>query len=174
MIANLGQAALLDRLKPDLKIWGDHRLGVLNHLAAKSLSDLGLAGVTISLEVDLDTLQRLSQADLGGGVLMYLYGRPGLFTSRFRPPSLRRGPVVSQRGEKFWTAEDGEAFILQSEHRVYLGSILKTPKPRGFVGLIVDLRREPNPVEATRRLKKAIDQGRGAPGLSYNLKRGLQ
>jgi hypothetical protein len=174
MIANLGQAVLLDRLKPGLKIWGDHRLGVLNHLASRSLSELGLAGVTLSLEADLDTLQKLSQADLGGGVLMYLYGRPGLFTSRYRPPSLRRGPVVSQRGEKFWTAEDGEAFILQSEHRVFLGGLLRTPKPRGFVGLIIDLRREPNILEATRRVKKAIDQGRGSPGLSFNLKRGLQ
>jgi hypothetical protein len=174
LIANLGQAALLDRLKPGLKIWGDHRLGVLNHLASQSLSELGLSGVTLSLEADLDTCQRLAQADLGGGVLMYLYGRPGLFTSRHRPPSLRRGPVVSQRGEKFWTAEDGEAFILQSEHRVFLGALLRTPKPKGFVGLLVDFRREPNLLEAARRVKKAIDQGRGTPGLSFNLKRGLQ
>ena len=105
---------------------------------------------------------------------MYLYGRPALFTSRFRPPSLKRGPVVSQRGEKFWTAEDGDAFILQSEHRVFIGGVLKTPKPKGFVGLLVDFRREPNILEAARRVKKAIDQGRGSPGLSFNFKRGLQ
>lgn len=174
MISNLGHAALLDRLKPGLKIWGDHRLGVLNHLAAQAMSGMGLAGVTLSVEADQDTLSRLAQTDLGGGVLMYLYGRPALFTSRYRPPSLKRGPVVSQRGEKFWTAEDGDAFILQSEHRVFIGGLLKTPKPRGFVGLLVDFRREPNLIEAARRVKKAIDQGRGNPGLSFNFKRGLQ
>ncbi|MDR1109980.1 MAG: U32 family peptidase [Deltaproteobacteria bacterium] len=174
MISNLGQAPFMSRLKPGgLKIWADHRLGVLNHLAGQALHELGLAGVTISLESDQETIARLAQASFPGGVLMYLYGRPALFTSRFRPPSLRRGPIVSQRGEKFWAAEDGDAFILQSEHRVFLGGLLKAPKPRGFVGLVIDLRREPNPAEAARRLRKAIDQGRGSPGLSFNFKRGL-
>jgi hypothetical protein len=174
MLANIGEASLLDRIKPGLKLWGDHRMGVLNHVAAQSLAGLGLSGVTVSLEADQETIQKLSQADFGGGVLMYLYGRPALFTSRHRPPALRRGPVVSQRGEKFWTADDGEAFILQSEHRVFIGGLLRAPRPKGFVGLIIDLRREPNILEAARRVKKAIDQGRGSPGLSFNFKRGLQ
>ncbi|MDR0622309.1 MAG: U32 family peptidase [Deltaproteobacteria bacterium] len=174
MVASLGQIPLLNRLHPGLKLWGDHHLGVLNHLAGQALADAGLTGVTVSMESDQATLLKLSQAPFPGGVLMYLYGRPALFTSRYRPPSLKRGPVVSQRGEKFWTAEEGDAFALQSEHRVFIGGLLKTPKPKGFVGLIVDLRREPNPVEAGRRLRKAIDQGRGSPGLSFNFKRGLQ
>ncbi|MDR1051606.1 MAG: U32 family peptidase [Deltaproteobacteria bacterium] len=174
MIANIGQIAFLNRLKPDLRIWADHHLGILNHLAGHALHDMGLSGVTLSLESDQEVVQKLSAASFSGGVLLYLYGRPALFTARFRPPSLRRGPVVSQRGEKFWTAEDGDAFILQSEHRVYVSPLLKAPKPRGFVGMIVDLRREPNPAEAARRVRKAIDQGRGSPGLAFNFKRGLQ
>jgi putative protease len=174
MISNLGHIPLLNRLKPGLKLWGDHHLGVLNHLAGQAFSELGLAGVTLSLESDQETLNNMAQAPFPGGVLMYLYGRPALFTSRYRPPNLKRGPVISQRGEKFWASQDGEAFILQSEHRVFIGGLLKSPKPRGFVGLIVDLRWEPNPVEAARRLRRAIDQGRGSPGLSFNFKRGLQ
>ncbi|MDR2300698.1 MAG: U32 family peptidase [Deltaproteobacteria bacterium] len=174
MIANLGQINLLNRLHQGLKIWSDHHLGVLNHLSGQVLHDLGLAGVTVSMESDQENLLKLSQSSFPGGVLMYLYGRPALFTSRYRPPSLKRGPIVSQRGEKFWSALEGDAFILQSEHRVFIGGLLKVPKPKGFVGLIVDLRREPNPAEAGRRLKKAIDQGRGSPGLSFNFKRGLQ
>jgi putative protease len=174
MVSNIGQIALLSRLNSSLKLWGDHRLGVLNHLAGESLHDLGLAGVTLSLECDQDTYQKLAQSSFSGGVLMYLYGRPALFTARYRPPSLKRGPIISQRGEKYWTAEDGEAFILQSEHRVFMGSLLRASKPKGFVGFIVDLRREPNPLEAARRLRKAIDQGRGSPGLAFNYKRGLK
>jgi putative protease len=174
MIANLGQIAIFENLAAGLKIWGDYRLGVLNHLSAKALTDLGLTGVTLSIESDQETISRLAQAGFTGGVLIFLYGRPPLFTARYRPPALKRGPVVSPRGEKFWSAEEGDAFILQSEHRVFCGGLLKVPKPRGFVGLLVDLRREPNPVEATRRLKKAIDQGRGSPGLAFNFRRGLQ
>ncbi|MDR2368761.1 MAG: U32 family peptidase [Deltaproteobacteria bacterium] len=174
MISNLGQITLLGRLHNGLKLWADHRLGVLNHLSGKAFHDLGVTGVTLSMECDQETLLKLSQAAFPGGVLMYLYGRPALFTARYRPPNLKRGPVVSQRGEKFWPSEDGDAFILQSEHRVFIGGLLKSPKPRGFVGLIVDLRQEPNPVEAGRRVRKAIDQGRGSPGLSFNYKRGLQ
>jgi putative protease len=174
IISNLGQIPLLTRLQPGLKLWADHHVGVLNHLSGNVYHELGLAGVTLSLEIDQETLNKLSQASFPGGVLMYLYGRPALFSSRYRPPNLKRGPVVSQRGEKFWASEEGEAFILQSEHRVFIGGLLKSPKPRGFVGLIVDLRWEPNPVEAARRIRRAIDQGRGSPGLSFNFKRGLK
>jgi hypothetical protein len=174
MVGNIGQITLLNHLRQGLRLWGDYHLGVLNHLSGQFFDDLGLAGVTISIESDQETLQKLSESSFPGGVLMYLYGRPALFTSRFRPPNLKRGPVVSQRGEKFWPSEEGDAFILQSEHRVFMGGLLKTSKPKGFVGLIVDLRWEPNPVEAGRRLRRAIDQGRGSPGLAFNYKRGLQ
>ncbi|MDR3204127.1 MAG: U32 family peptidase [Deltaproteobacteria bacterium] len=174
MLSNIGQITLLKRLKLDLKLWGDHHLGAFNHLHGQSLVALGLSGVTYSLEIDQQTLSNLVQSRSSGAVLFYLYGRPALFTARFRPPSLKRGPIVSGHGEKFWSASEGDSFILQSEHRVFIVGLLKAPKPNGFSGLIVDLRREPNPVEAARRVKKAVSQNKSAPGLSFNFKRGLK
>jgi putative protease len=174
MIPNIGHARLLSRLHLSLKLWGDYRLGVLNHLSAKALQGHGLAGVTLSPEIDQLTLEKMSRASFPCGVLLYLFGRPALFTARFRPPNLKRGPVVSQRNEKFFFSEDNDSFILQSDRRVYVGGLLKAPKPSGYRGMIVDIRWEPNPVEAFRRVKKAVDQGRDNLGMSFNFKRGLQ
>ncbi|MDR1486719.1 MAG: U32 family peptidase [Deltaproteobacteria bacterium] len=174
IISNIGQIAFLERLRTGLRLYGDHRLSVLNHLSGQCLYEMGLTGVTFSIECDQESFIRLSQAHFSGGVLLYLYGRPALFTSRYRPPSLKRGPITSPHGEKLWAAEEGDAFIVQSDRRIFLGGLLKSPKPQGFLGLIIDLRYEPNAAEAARRVKKAIDQGRGSPGMSFNFKRGLQ
>jgi putative protease len=174
LIANLGHVEMLQALRPDLRLWGDHRLGVLNRLTAEALRGLGLSGVTASLEADQESLLRLVQAGYDGGLLFYLYGRPPLFTARFGPLDLKRGAVVSPRGEKFWPAEEGGAFILQSERRLFLGGLLKLPKPPGFAGLLVDLRREPDALDAARLVKQAVERGRGSPGFAFNLKRGLR
>jgi putative protease len=174
MVANLGQAEFLSSLGANLKIWGDHRLGPLNHLTEAALERLGLSGVTLSPEMDLETYQGLAKKPGSGSVLLYLFGRPALFTSRYQPLGLKRGPIVSPRGEKYFAATEGDAFILQSETRIFLGGCLKSPAPRRLAGLLIDLRLEPRPGELARLVKKAVAEGRGGFGSGFNLKRGLR
>jgi putative protease len=174
LVANLGQAEFLSSLGQGLQIWGDHRLGPLNHFSEAALTQLGLQGVTLSLEVDQETYQGLTKADREGAVLLYLFGRPALFTSRFQPLGLKRGPIVSLRGEKFLAAQEGDAFTILSESRIFMGGYLKGPAPRRLAGLLVDLRQEPRPGEMARAVRKAVAEGRGHLGSSFNLKRGLK
>jgi putative protease len=174
MVANLGQAEFLASLGANLKIWGDHRLGPLNHLAEAALANLGLKGLTLSPEMDLTTYQSLVKKPRTEAILLYIFGRPALFTSRFQVLGLKRGPIVSPRGEKYLAATEGDAFILQAETRVFLSGYLKTPAPQRLAGLLVDLRLEPRPGEMARLVKKAVAEGRGSLGSSFNWKRGLR
>jgi putative protease len=174
MVANLGEAELLTSLSPNLKIWGDHRLGPLNHLSEKALSRLGLTGITLSPEMDEATYQGLTRRPLASSVLLYLFGRPALFTSRFFPKNLKRGPIISPKGEKFLAGLEGDAFIIRSESRIFMGGLLKGPSPANLAGLLVDLRQESRVGELAKSLKKAVAEGRGNLGLSFNFKRGLR
>jgi putative protease len=173
IVSNLGQIEFLTAIKPNLKIWGDHRLGILNHLAGNDLINLGLTGLCLSTEIDEDTYNNLAKVKMNGHILVYLYGRPALFSSRFKPLGLKRGPIISSKKEKFWASEEGDAFILQAENKIFMSKIFKNSPPSNLAGLIIDLRREPRTVETAKLIKNAINKGQGSLGSPFNFKRGL-
>jgi putative protease len=173
MVANLGQVEFLKGLNPNLKIWGDHRLGSLNHLSAKALSQVGLTGVTLSPELDEATYRLLAKRPYLSPVLLYLSGRPALFTARYLPLAFKRGPIVSLRGEKYQVGAEGDAFTLRAESRIFMGGYLKGAVPKSLAGLLVDLRLEPQAATLARTIRKAVAEGRGGLGSSFNFKRGL-
>jgi putative protease len=174
MVAGLGQAAFLARTEKKLKIWGDYRLGPMNRFAGHSLAELGFCGVTLSPELDQETYSGLVKSPWPGQILIYLFGRPALFTSRFQPQGLKHGPIVSERGEKFWAGTEGDAFTLYSESRIFMNACLKSPVPGPLAGLIADLRQEQRPGETARAVRKAVAEGRGSLGSGFNFKRGLR
>ena len=170
MAANLGQLNILRRAGAE--IWADHRLGVLNHQAEAALASLGCRGVTLSLEMDEETARAFWAWPAAAGRLIYLYGRPALFTSRL--PLESRETLVSPKGEKFRLAREGEAVIVTSERPVFLAPLLKKPPLPGGAGFILDLRREPHLAEKLRTLKKALASSRaGSQGSIFNLGRTL-
>ncbi len=175
-LSNIGQINILQRLAPEsgpaLKLWGDHRLGVLNHLAEKALIEMGLAGVTFSPEADGDLAGLWWKSPPAGGRLLYLYGRPALFTARY-PLDLKRLPVFSPRGEKFWVAAEGEAALLTCDRPIFMAPFLKNPPLPGGVGFIVDLRGEAHLGPKLRQLKKALLEAKLGQGSIFNFKRGL-
>jgi hypothetical protein len=173
LVSNLGHINLCTSVKPGLKIWGDHRLGILNHQAGNALLNLGLTGICLSAEIDEETYNRLALVKMEGRLLIYLYGRPALFSSRFKPTGLKRGPIISPKKERFWSAEEGDAFILHAENKILMSGIFKNAPPVNLIGLIVDLRREPKQADAARNLKKAILKRQSSFGSSFNFKRGL-
>ncbi len=175
LVSNLAQINMIKRAgrgAEGLKIWGDHRLGVLNHLAETALVRLGLEGVTLSLEAEAETYKALWKAPAAGRRLLYLYGRPALFTSRF-PLDQRRVAVVSPKGEKFNLALEGEETVVLAERPVFMGQLLKMPPLPGGAGLILDLRSEAHIGAKLRELKKALTSGRAGAGSSFNFKRSL-
>ncbi|KXS56036.1 MAG: hypothetical protein AMR96_04935 [Candidatus Adiutrix intracellularis] len=176
MVANIGQINLLQRHVRDavaLKIWGDHHLGLLNHLAEAALADLGLVGATLSLEMDDETAGGFWSRPATLGRLVYLFGRPALFTSRFLLESRGNSPFISSKGEKFYLTREGEGTIISAERPVFLAPLLKKPPLPGGVGFILDLRREPHPTVRLRELKKILVGGGQSQGSAFNLKRSL-
>jgi hypothetical protein len=172
MVATLGELELLQSLGKGLRIHGDHRLGFLNHLGAESLFGLGFASATISLEADKETFELLGRRPFQGKVLIYLSGRPPLFTSRLTP-ALKRGPVESLRGEKYYPSKEGEAFVLLPEKRVFMGGLLLGPSFGNFGGFVVDLRREKKALELGRAILRSVYGGKPLGGTAFNYRRGL-
>ncbi len=175
LVSNLGQINIIQRAGRevgDLEIWGDHRLGVLNHLAESTLVNLGLAGVTLSLEADAQTFQELWRTPPAGGRLLYLYGRPALFTARY-PLDQRQLPVVSPKGEKFRLHQEGEATVVLAERPVFMGPLLKMPPLPGGAGFILDLRGETRLGSRLREMRKALAGAASGLGSPFNFKRTL-
>lgn len=174
-VSNLAQINMIQRAGQDItgiKIWGDHRLGVLNHQAEAALINLGLAGVTLSLEAEGETYQGLWKAPAAGRRLLYIYGRPALFTARY-PLDQRKTAIVSPKGEKFYLGLEGEQTIVLAERPVFMAQLLKMPPLPGAAGLIIDLRSESHPGAKLRELKKALAGARLSQGSSFNFKRTL-
>jgi putative protease len=174
MCATLSGAALVMEAAGERtpQIYADHRMGFLNRFAADALHSVGIDAACVSAEVDAETWNRLRDATCRGKTLCYLSGRPALFTSRM-VPAVKRGAVESPRGERFWAARDGEAFVLLPEARVFMGGFLKGPELPNLAGYIVDLRREKDPGTAAMSMRKAAAEGRRAAGTGFNFKRGL-
>jgi hypothetical protein len=173
MVSNLGQIGWLKEIRPDFRLWGDYRLGVLNSLSYNCLASLGLSGLALSPEIDEATYAAISKSSLAGRSLVYLSGRPALFTSRLKPLGLKKGPILSLRGERYWAGEEGEAFVLTPENRIFVGGLLKVPPPPNLAAFIADLRREPSPAIACKGIARAVREGKSLSGAAFNFKRGL-
>jgi len=170
LAANLGHLNILRRAGAE--IWADHRLGVLNHQAEAALAEMGCRGVTLSLEMDEETALAFWARPATAGRLIYLYGRPALFTTRL--PLESREALVSPKNEKFRLAREGEAVIVVSDRPVFLAPLLKKPPLPGGAGFILDFRRETNLAEKLRTMKKILAIGAaGSQGSAFNLKRTL-
>ncbi|MDR1045697.1 MAG: U32 family peptidase [Candidatus Adiutrix sp.] len=175
LVSNLGQINLIQRVAGErggVGIWGDHRLGVLNHLSEEALIRLGLTGVTLSLEAEAETYQALWRNPAPGRRLVYLYGRPALFTSRF-PLDRRQTAIVSPKGERFRQALEGGESIVLAERPVFMAPLLKMPPLPGGAGLIIDLRYEAHVGPRLRALRKNLAAGRGGAGSGFNYRRTL-
>jgi putative protease len=157
-----------------LKVYLDYRLGPLNHLAARALQNFGVALPTLSLETDWENYKRLKAKLRKIPFLLYYYGKPPLFTARLNP-NLKRGPVMSPRGEKFWPLTDEDSFFLYPEKSVFLGPLLSEGLGPEVAGLVVDLRGERKIRAKAEEIAKMAYQGRArGPGVQFNLSRGLE
>jgi putative protease len=178
-IANPGQLALVDREIKGRRgrptVYADYRVNCLNSQAEAELADMGLAGVTISLEADEANLDALLAKAGRLPRMLYLYGRPALFTSRFRPAGPRENlPVVSPRRERFRIRETRDYVTIFSEQPVFLAPLLKKKALAGVTAYIIDLENDPRPAATARVVHEAVARGKPIGGASrFNYSRGL-
>jgi len=180
MISNLGHLdmlsqSLIKRPGRRLKIYADHRLNCLNTQAEAQLKVLGLDGVTLSVENDEKGLRRILSRPGPIARLLYIYGRPPLFTSRFNPAGLRDNlPVLSSRRERFRLYVNGGICQVFAEQPMFLSPLLKFKSLAGVKAFIIDLEFDPHPRTTAREVREAIRKGRPIKGSSkFNLRRGL-
>jgi hypothetical protein len=177
MIPNIGALPLLtppQRGKKALRVFGDHRLNCLNHQAEKQLAALGLAGWTLSLESDEASLAAVLNQPPPGERLLYLFGRPPLFTSRFKTGLKDNLPVISPKKERFRLHQERETLLAVAEQPVFFAPFLKYKNLNGVAAFIVDLEFDPRPLATAKEVAEALSRGRPLRNASrFNLKRGL-
>jgi len=180
MISNLSHIDILNQSsvkRPGrrLSIYADYRLNCLNTEAEAQLKSLRLDGVTLSIENDEKNLRQILSQTGPITRLLYIYGRPSLFTSRFVPPGLKDNlPVMSPRKERFRLRLDRSAFQVFAEQPVFLAPLLKIKPLAGVKAFIIDLEFDPHPRKRAREVREALKRNRPLKGSSsFNLKRGL-
>jgi U32 family peptidase len=179
MISNLGHLPLVQQPRKGRRnapiIYADHRLNCLNSQAELQLADLGVSALTLSLEGDEDNFKRLLSNPGPISRLLYLYGRPALFTSRFAPQGLKENtPVESPQRERFRTRYQSDIMFMFAEQPVFFAPLLKFRTLAGVTAFIVDLEFDPRPLATARDILEVINRGKPQRSTSrFNFKRGL-
>jgi putative protease len=125
-------------------------LMVLNALAAGTLANLGLLGVTASLEADRGQLEALAAA-CPAPLSVTVYGRPALLSSRAEVPAAAGGAVLADvRGVRLHARSEGAVTAYRPE-TPFNWSGLRNPRVRMAHG-VADLVAAPDPLAAWREL----------------------
>lgn len=178
MISNLGHLPLVSGQVKGRRgralVYADYRLNVLNTWAEQELAELGLEAVSMCLESDEENLKTVLSRPGPVGRLIYLYGRPPLFTSRFAPAGLKDNlPVESPRKERFRIRNERDYMYVLAEQPVFLAPVLKY-NLAGVNAFIIDLEFDPRPLASAREITDAVKKGKPLKNASrFNLKRGL-
>ena len=179
MVANLGHLPLVSGPVKGRKgravIYADHRLNCLNTQAEAQLADLGLSGLTLSLENDDGNLRAVLERPGPVDRLIYLYGQPPLFVSRFKTKGLKDNlPVESPRQERFRIRYEPEYMMVFAERPVFFAPVLKYRSLAGVAAFIIDLEFDPRPLVTAREVTESVNRKRPIKGASrFNLTRGL-
>lgn len=179
MISNLGQIPLVEGYVQGRRgaavVYADHRLNCLNTQTEAMLSELGVSGVTLSIESDEENLKNVLAKPSPISRLFYIFGRPPLFTSRFRPENLKDNlPVLSPKKERFRIKQEQEYFTMFSEKPVFFSPVLKYRSLPGVASFIIDLEFDPRPLASARDAAEAIIRKKPMGNTSrFNFTRGL-
>ena len=180
IISNLGHLAMIEETQTGKKgkkpaIFADYHLNCLNTQTENQLKKLGLNGVVLSIENSERNFKRVM--GLSGPIdrLLYIYGRPALFNSRFLLKNLKENTVVeSPRRERFRLRFEPDTAKVFAERPIFFGPLLKSTSLAGVKALIIDLEFDPHPLSTAREVKKAITRGQSLKGTSkFNFHRGL-
>jgi putative protease len=179
LISNLGHLPLVTTpvkgRRGIPRIYGDHRLNILNAQAERQIAELGLSALTWSVEADEKILEAALSRPGPVQRLLYLYGRPPLFTSRFALSGLKDNmPIISPQKERFRLYTKKDHITVISEQPVFFAPMLKYKNLAGVTAFIIDLEFDPRPAQTARDIGEAVARGKPMRGASrFNLKRGL-
>ncbi len=99
-----------------LAIYGNYTLNILNSLALRSCSSLGIYYVTLAIEQDEENFKRVLANKGRMSTGLTVYSRPPLFTARLDSEHFSYNqPLVSPKGERFILQRRGGQTVAVSE-----------------------------------------------------------
>lgn len=161
-------------LKPP-RLWSDYSLACLNRFTWQALKELGVETVTLAVEADRATLERLAKAVPLNQVLLYLYGYLPLMISRVPLPPDKPGlRLISPQGEELRVGtKDGLTYVLPTQPLNWQEAL---PELRrwGYSRFLVDVRHSGLPAGRIKNLHDSFLKGRKvAGGSTFNYYRHL-
>ncbi len=150
-LGHMGQTGFFSGLQTSCQpaLYGAYTLNILNSSALLTCAAQGLSAVQFSLETDRENLAQAlahfhrAMARQKGSlqVGMYVFGRPPLFTARFRDGHLRyHRPLRSPRGEEILLDRDEGLTHARAGKVFSLLDHAETLKSMGIDYFVVDLR----------------------------------
>ncbi len=169
---HLGNIGHLEILPKDARLIlsADYTFNLSNHLALRLLKDIGVQYLTLSPEMDKMCLKVLSKSWGTKDLIMLVYARLPIFTSRL---SLKTGKkdvcLVSPLGERYYPLIRDQITYILPENPFSLGKYLEELKEMGITNFCVDLR-----FQLKKQIRKILKRrGISLPqGHLFNYKRG--
>ncbi|HDD45348.1 MAG TPA: U32 family peptidase [Candidatus Desulfofervidus auxilii] len=169
-LANIGHFELFPE-KKGLIFSSDYTFNVANHLALRTLKNMGIHFLMLSLELDKNTIKTLVKYWNKHEIVINVYMRMPVWISRLSlKPFWRSDSLISPLGEKYYPLKRDEITYILPEIPISLKDYLKELKSFGIYQFCVDLR---------FLLKKEVEKivtSKGVflpKGYQFNYQRGL-
>ncbi len=165
VLANLGHLPLVGELAQERR-WGDDLLYACNPLALRAQRDrLGLAGITLPLELDRPSVQAMLSAD--GDAAVVLYADVAVFRAALPPALPGLAPdqtIADELGHPYHRARQGRSAVLVDGIPLSLSAQLEALRDAGGRRFRVDLCWRPYEPDQARALLESLRAGQPIPG----------
>lgn len=139
-LSNIGHFSFLPQ-KKDLILSADYTLNIANHLSLRTLKELGIRFLMLSIELDRQTIKNIVKHWPVQDLIIMVYARIPLFTSRLSlKPFWQNVPLVSPLGEQYYPLTRDEITYVLPEEPISLGGCMEELKSFGIRQFGVDLR----------------------------------
>ncbi len=164
-LSNIGHLYLFPQQK-DLTLSVDYTFNLGNHLALRILKGMGIKYLTLSVEMDKITLKEITKFWAPRDLIVMVFGRVPLFTSRLQPNC--KECLISPLDERYYPLLRDEVTYILAEEPFSLGQYIDELEGFGIRNFIVDMRFLLN-----KQIKRIVTTRRvNLPrGFSFNYKR---
>ncbi|MCD6319109.1 MAG: U32 family peptidase, partial [Candidatus Desulfofervidaceae bacterium] len=127
-LSNISHFSLLPQRK-DLILSADYTFNIANHLSLRTLKELGIRFLTLSIELDRQTIKNIVKHWPAQDLILMVYARIPLFTSRLSlKPFWQNAPLVSPLGEQYYPLTRNEITYILPDEPISLGGYMEELK----------------------------------------------
>jgi len=139
-LGNLGHFLLVSQ-KKDLILSADYTFNIANHLSLRTLKELGIRFLTLSIELDRATIENIIKHWPAQDLIIMVYARIPIFTTRLSlKPFWQNTSLVSPLGEQYYPLIRDEITYILPEESFSLAGYIEKLKSLGIRQFGIDLR----------------------------------